>query len=211
MLNTEIIQLICLHIRDPQHLLQVALVSKKWYAASRTNTVWEQHALRVQKAMPALRPLFKKYGSAIKQDRGTRITVKKRRKQKPGWVSPKGLWYVFARYLLVSSFAGLTRFKAAGQYIFNAAAWALFRPKTVLDIVDCECPNTALTKDSKYIACMCTSNFRFVWVVKLKRRNYVSVVSNSLPFDHKINVRAFWINYTALIRNSGALVNYAVN
>jgi hypothetical protein len=212
MLNTEVIQFICGYIDRPTELLNVALVSKQWYAASRTNAVWEKHATRVQKAMPPLRVLFEDYGKASKADKGTRIKVKKRRKNKSGWVSPKGLWFVFARYLMVKSFKSLRRYNYAGPHIFQAVVWSLFRPKTLIDVLQPMNMRT-FSHEAKYATCVCTSKFRFLWLYKPKRENRVNLVTDQ--YQHilvtQLTEEAFWQNYIALIRNDMALVRYVLN
>ena len=119
-------------------LLCCAQVSRSWYSMARTNNAWHMQYNRIIRAVPELQPLFDKY-SAQKTTNGTRY-VKKRKtySTRKEWVTPKGYWYVFTKYLMQIPREGGSYTRVFGRYsdliVIRALMAALIRTNLPLGL-----------------------------------------------------------------------------
>ena len=123
-LSTDLWQYVFTLLDNPADLLRVAQVSKDFYSMARCNTVWHNHKDRVTKTIPSLCGLFNKYGQRETIDDGkyVRPTIKKQKVKQ--WVTPKGIWFVFARYLSFKNIGQILSRKKSRDYILDALCYA---------------------------------------------------------------------------------------
>ena len=108
-LPPPLVQTLILGRCDVVTLLRLAQVSHQMYAWARSNSAWYQHRDRMLAHFPCLASVFDwRFARLAKLDRAAsaeyRLNTKRRRRRRGNaWVTPGGIWRVFARRLLVSS------------------------------------------------------------------------------------------------------------
>lgn len=129
-INTELWQYIFKFLDSPLELLKLAKVSKYFYGIARCNTVWYPLKTTLLQRIPVLKPLFDRFENhnTYSDTKTIRPRPKKKRRNVEDltWVTPKGIWFVYAKHLSATTLSQVLRRKSSRNEMLDAICYAFF-------------------------------------------------------------------------------------
>lgn len=179
---TELWQYIFKLLDSPLELLKLAKVNKYFYGIARCNTVWYPLKEALLLKFPVLNPLFQKFENHNTVSDTKRIEPRKKR-QRQAWITPKGIWFVYAKHISGTSLTQVLRRKTSRDAILDALCYIVFRER----IVVIENRSHPLLGQYRFQRCVQLPNYVYMWMCTKKYSKDILVFTEAGDLDKVLN------------------------